>query len=79
MAIPVYGAVATKAGFMVLVLVVAIRIPVLLGLSVDQNPGVNAVFTLMVVPSAAAAMAGVVPGGSSLSTALAAALVFCGS
>ena len=35
--------------------------------------------TPKVVPSAAAAIVGVVPGGSSLSTALAAALVFCGS
>ena len=61
---------------MALVFVVAIRIPLAPGLSVDQKPGVNAVFTPMVVPSAAAAMAGVVPGGSSLSTALAAALVF---
>jgi hypothetical protein len=61
------------------ILVVAMCAPLKLVALDFQKPRVKAVLTLMVDPSVACAMVGVVPGGSSFMMALAAAFVFFGS
>lgn len=68
-----------KAGLIGMVLVVAICALTWLATPDFQKLGVKAVLTLIVNPSAATVMVGVVPGGSSLMIALVAAFVFLGS
>ena len=68
-----------KAGLIGIILVVAMHVSMWLATPDFQKLGVKAVLTLMMDPSAACTMVGMVPGGSSLMMALVAMFVFFGS